>query len=161
MSDERRIDTTERREVPWLSVLLGYGPMLPLVLGAAGAWLLAGPLRSADIQLTLLFAATILAFLAGVRRGLSFRTAGGPTAAQIGTMLALFILALASLACLLRARLLSAAVLLAVGFTVTAALDPIAARTGEAPLFFARLRPTQMPIAAASLVAIAAALLAR
>ena len=35
-------------------------------------------------------------------------------------------------------------------------LDPIAARDGQAPLFLARLRPTQMPIAVASLVALLA-----
>ena len=35
-------------------------------------------------------------------------------------------------------------------------LDPIAARDGQAPLFFARLRPPQMAIAVASLVALLA-----
>ncbi len=37
--------------------------------------------------------------------------------------------------------------LLIVGYVAIAVLDPIAARRGEAPLFFERLRPFQMPLA--------------
>ena len=47
-------------------------------------------------------------------------------------------------------------VLLLVGFGAIAVLDPIAARRGEAPLFFARLRPVQIPIALLSLAALLA-----
>ena len=48
----------------------------------------------------------------------------------------------------------AALALLIAGFTAVAILDPIAARTGEAPLFFARLRPLQIPIAILSLCAL-------
>ena len=72
----REIDVVERDEVPWLSVLFGYGPMLPFVAGALAAWLLQGFWRSEAILLTVIWSASILAFLAGVRRGLSFRTVG-------------------------------------------------------------------------------------
>ena len=64
------------REVPWLSVVLGYGPMLPFVVGALLAWLTHGAIRAEIVLLTILYTASILLFLAGVRRGLSFRTAG-------------------------------------------------------------------------------------
>ncbi|WP_156311811.1 hypothetical protein [Methylobacterium platani] len=44
-----------------------------------------------------------------------------------------------------------AAVLLIAGFGLVAVLDPVAARRGETPLFFARLRPVQRPLAIVSL----------
>ena len=65
----RRFEITERAEVPWLSVLLGYGPMMPLVAGAVLGFLYRGAARAEIILLTILWAGTILAFLAGVRRG--------------------------------------------------------------------------------------------
>ena len=84
-----------------------------------------------------------MAFLAGVRRGLSFRTPGGARPAQIATVFWLFLLAIASL--VVPSRLLGLG-LLATGFASLAVLDPSAARQQEAPLFFARLRPIQMAI---------------
>ena len=36
--DARKITVTERPEVPWLAVLFGFGPMLPLVAGSLFAW---------------------------------------------------------------------------------------------------------------------------
>ena len=46
--------------------------------------------------------------------------------------------------------------LLIVGFTEITILDPVAARRGEAPLFFERLRPAQIPLAVLSLGALLA-----
>ena len=82
---------------------------------------------------------------------LSFRTEGGPALAQIATMFCLFVLALASLLALVHgfARVAVGCTLL--GFAAILVLDPIAARRGQAPLFFARLRPPQIAIAVASL----------
>ncbi len=74
----RTFEIAERPEVPWLSVVLGYGPMLPFVGGAVLAWVTRGAIRAEFVLLTILYTASILLFLAGVRRGLSFRTAGGP-----------------------------------------------------------------------------------
>ncbi len=152
----RTIRATEPRAVPWLSIVFGYGPMLPFVAGAAAAWWLRDDLGDALLYLTILWGCAILLFLSGVRRGVSFRTEGGPTLAQMATMIGLF--GLGFVALVLAALGLSAAALLLLigGFTAVAILDPIAARRGEAPLFFARLRPFQMPIAILSLIAMLA-----
>ena len=156
MTAEREIDVVEHPEVTWLSVVLGYGPMLPFVFGAIAAWTTKGDLRGEVVLLTIIWGSAILAFLAGARRGLSFRTEGGSTSAQIATMFCLFVLALASLVAVVHAYALSATGLLLLGFIAILILDPIAARHGEAPLFFARLRPPQMAIAVVSLIALLA-----
>jgi hypothetical protein len=140
--------------VPWLSLVLGFGPMLPFVAGAAAAWWLAGDPGRMALTLTLLWGCAILLFLSGVRRGVSFRTEGGATLAQIATMLALFALGWGALVAVVLGSAATATVCLLVGFGLIAVLDPIAARRGEAPLSFARLRPIQMPVALASLAAL-------
>ena len=81
-------------------------------------------------------------FLAGVRRGLGFFTEGGSRPTQVATSIWLFVLALAALV-LSYGEALAA---LAIGFLTVAILDPLAARQGEVPLHFARLRPPQMAI---------------
>ena len=158
---ERRLTVTERPEVPWLSLVLGYGPMLPFVAGAVAAWTTVAALRNEAILLTLLWAASILAFLAGVRRGLSFRTEGGPAPAQIATMFCVFVLALGAVIAAAHDVSGTAATLLLIGFSALWVLDPIAARAGQAPLFFRRLRPPQLAIAVASLAALLANMLLR
>ena len=47
------------------------------------------------------------------------------------------------------------ALALAAGFALAAVLDTLAARRGDAPAYFAGLRPAQLSIAALSLLAIA------
>jgi hypothetical protein len=128
--------------------------MLPFAVGAAGAWLLRGDLGDLAATLTILWGCAILLFLSGVRRGVSFRTEGGPTLVQIATMLTLFCLGLGALLAMTFGRPSWALGLLIVGFGLIAVLDPIAAGRGEAPLFFARLRPLQIPIAILSLAAL-------
>lgn len=154
--DARTITVTENRTVPWLATLFGYGPMLPFVAGAASAWWLRGDLGDAILYLTILWGCAILLFLSGVRRGLSFRTEGGERPAQIATMLGLFGLGFVALLAASLGQSVAALILLVLGFTAIALLDPIAARRGEAPLFFARLRPLQMPLAILSLAALIA-----
>jgi hypothetical protein len=145
---------TESRRVPALSLVLGYGAMAPFVAGAAVAWLLGrgGPATLAT-DLTVLWGGAILVFLAGVRRGLSFRTEGGPTLAQLAASLGLFALGLTALAA---PRAGPALALLLVGYATLAVLDPWAARRGEAPPFFARLRPLQMLVPIVGLAALLA-----
>ena len=60
-------------------------------------------------------------------------------------MIGLFGLGFAALVLATLDEAVPALVLLIVGFGAIAILDPIAARRGEAPLFFARLRPVQIP----------------
>ena len=152
----RTIRAYETRAVPWLSVVFGYGPMLPFVAGAVLVWVLRGPMAEAVFTLTLLWGCAILLFLSGVRRGVSFRTEGGATLAQIATMLSLFLLGYGALLAFALGKPVIALGLLIVGFTEITILDPIAARRGEAPLFFERLRPAQIPLAVLSLAALLA-----
>ncbi|WP_420391929.1 DUF3429 domain-containing protein [Acuticoccus sp.] len=148
------ITVTEPRSVPATSVFFGGIALVPMVVGAALGFVADGwaPLF---VDLTLLWGATIVIFLAGVRRGVSFRTMNGPTTSQLLVMLWLFGLGSGSL--LVTALSVGtgavppaaiASALLAVGFASLVILDPIAADRGEAPLFFKRLRPVQMPVAA-------------
>lgn len=155
--DGRTLRVTEPRAVPWLSIVFGYGPMLPFAAGALAAWGWRGTdLGQAAAALTILWGCAILLFLSGVRRGVSFRTEGGATVAQIATMIGLFSLGFAALVLATLGAAVPALLLLLVGFTAIAVLDPIAARRGEAPLFFARLRPVQVPIALVSLAVLLA-----
>ena len=139
---EPRTDTPTR--TPPLELLLGYGPAL--VILAAGALALAG----VPFALTLgcLWAAAILIFLAGMVRGLSFFTEGGPRMTQVGVMMARFVCGLAAL---LLPPILATPVL-AIGYLTSLIYDPIAARNGAAPRYFAQLRPPQMAIALMGLV---------
>ena len=102
-----------------------------------------------------------MTFLAGVRRGLSFRTPGGATASQIVTMLWLFCLGFAAIVATALSRFLPATALLLLGFLSLELLDPVAARKGEAPVYFSRLRPAQMALPLACLTGTALLLLLR
>ena len=137
----------EPGEVPRLSLLLGYGAMLPFPVAALAAW--AGGGWAAGWAI--LWGGVLLCFLSGVRRGLSFRTVGGATAAQIAVSAWLFLAGLAALAVPWPA---AAMLLLILGFGSLIWLDPGAAWRGEVPLYFARLRPWQMAIPVASLLAL-------
>ena len=154
MTKERHVEITERPEVPWLSVVLGYGPMLPIVAAAVMSWSVNADLRTGTIALAAIYAASILAFLGGVRRGVSFRTEGGPQIAQIVTMAGLWLGAFLALVCVNAGMTGVAYGLLIIGYATIMVFDPIAARAGQAPLFFARLRRPQMIIAIASLIAL-------
>ena len=148
----RTIIAHEPRRIPWLDLVFGFGPMVPIAVGAGAAWWLNGqPLDYLVALFTLLYAASILLFLAGVHRGVSFRTEGGPRLSQIATMLILYGLGLASLLAAVMGKAVPALAMLILGFAAVMVLDPIAARAGAVPLAHARLRPLQMPIAVVSL----------
>ena len=72
---------TERPEIPADAIVLGYGPVLVFPLAALTVWL--APLAPALLaaELVRVVGGTLLCFLGGVRRGLSFRTEGGPKGA--------------------------------------------------------------------------------
>lgn len=152
--DTVSLRVTEPREVPALSLVLGYGPMLPFVGGAALAWICPDPWRMVLFNLVVFWAVAICTFLAGVRRGVSFRTVGGPTVSQIATMMWLFCAGLGSLVLWSFGEARWSLPLLAVAFFSIGILDPIAARKGEAPLFFAKLRPPQMILPVVGLLAL-------
>ncbi|MEH3107044.1 MAG: DUF3429 domain-containing protein [Sphingomonas fennica] len=135
-------------DIPRTPALLAMGPVLLLpLLGIAALFL---PTATAGIPVTIgqMWAAVLLLFLAGVRRGLSFFTEGGPRAVQIATAIGLFVLGVAGLLLPLRAALVA----LIVGYAAIGILDPRAARRGEVPAWFAGLRPRQMAVALAGLI---------
>ena len=148
----RTLTAHEPRRIPWLDLVLGFGPMVPIAAGTAAAWWLNGqPLDYLVALFTLLYAASILLFLAGVHRGVSFRTEGGPRVSQMVTMLVLYGLGLSSLFAAVLGKAVPALAMLILGYAAIGVIDPIAARTGAVPLAHARLRPIQMPIAVVSL----------
>ncbi len=143
-----RFTVTERSEVPVLGLLLGGSAMVPFALFSVALWLLPASRAHTVLGWLLVWGGAILAFLAGVRRGLSFRTPGGERPAQIATMLWLYLLAIGALLIPWTALQLG---LLGAGYLSLAILDPAAARRQEAPLFFVRLRPAQMAVPLAAL----------
>jgi hypothetical protein len=148
----RPSDGTEdpKGRAPWESFVLAYAAMVPVVAGSVAAWVLAdGDGMVAD--LTSAWAGGVVCFLAGVRRGLSFRQEGGPTLAQLAAMLWLFVLGVGSL---LLPWLVVALGLQIAGFATMAVLDPVAARRREVPRYFARLRPVQMLVPIVALAAL-------
>ena len=132
-----------KTRTPLISLALAYSAMLPIAAGTIGALAFKGGISLAAECLAIRWAGATLCFLSGVRRGLSFRQKSGPTAAQLGSMLWLFVLGAGSL---LTSRRTPALLFLVIGYCSEAALDPIAARRREAPRYFARLRPLQLAI---------------
>ncbi|OYV37664.1 MAG: hypothetical protein B7Z80_12210 [Rhodospirillales bacterium 20-64-7] len=115
--------------------------MLPPPVCAALAWMLAPQWASIPLRFAILWCGALLCFFAGVARGLSFRQPGGPTFGQLGGMLCLFVLGIFALVCPAPAMALLG---LLAGFAFLLVHDPQAAEEGEAPRYFARLRPVQM-----------------
>ncbi|WP_454886020.1 DUF3429 domain-containing protein [Sphingomonas oryzagri] len=140
-------DTLPR--IPLTSLIFGYGPILPLPIAALMAWTLPPPVPTVVMWLAIWWAASILIFLAGVRRGRSFRGDEEARAAPLIAMVWLFLLGAGAL---VSPTPLMSLVLLAIGYASVAILDPIAARRGEAPPHFARLRPPQMGVALIGLI---------
>ncbi|PAX07214.1 DUF3429 domain-containing protein [Sphingomonas lenta] len=139
--------------IPVNSAVLGYGPMLPLVVAALGAWFGAGMLPEFALRLAIIWAALVLAFIAGVRRGFGFGVDRASTWSEIASSTTYF--ALAGLA-LVAPRADWALMLLIGGYLFAAWADRRAALAGNAPLHFARLRPPQLVLGAAALAALLA-----
>ena len=155
--ESRKATITERDRVPWDAIFFGYGAMLPFPVTVMAVWLGGAALELPAIRLVTLWGAVILIFLSGVRRGLSFRTPRGPRVSQIMMMLWLFLAGLGALALPVR----DAMILLIPGYLSLLVLDPIAARHGETPLYFARFRPWQMAVPVVSLLMLVGLTLSR
>ena len=126
-------------------LLLGTSALVPLVACAALTWLAPSTAQPLVRTLAVIWAASLLAFFAGVRRGLTFSEAGGGRPSELATMLATFGLGVISLV------LLSPA-LAAVGLGGVGLLDAAAARRREAPGYFVVFRPPQMLAAVIALL---------
>jgi hypothetical protein len=135
-----------RAHMGW-DIALGLSALAPLFLCAGLAFL--GPYVPALIPRTLsvMWSACLLAFFAGVRRGLGFSEAGGAGRGEIATLLGLFALAVA-------AMMFCSPALAAVGLVCVGALDAWAARRGETPAYFTAFRPIQMALAAAAMLVV-------
>ena len=134
--------------VPLTSLVFGFGPMLPLVVAGIGAWLLPPLWPLLLIQLAITWAALILTFIGGVRRGFGFGERRVSTVAELVSAGLYLLLALAAL---IAPRPSVALSVLIVGYVVAALLDRRAAVAGDAPMHFARLRPPQFLLGAAGL----------
>lgn len=137
--------------VPVNSAILGYGPMLPLIAAALAVWFTTGDLPEIALRLAIIWAALILTFIAGVRRGFGFGVDRASTPSEIASSTGYF--ALAGLA-LIAPRPDLALGLLVLGYLLAAVLDRRAALAGNAPLHFARLRPPQLTLGAMALAAL-------
>jgi len=144
-----------RRTIPTSSLIFGYGPMIPFVLGAIGTWSNTA-WHSPAMGLTIIWGGLILSFVAGVRRGFGFGHAQATLMSELVAMMSYFSMAGATLILAWLGYLPQAISLLALGFGIVAIADYRAAKAGDAPAHFAKLRPPQMAIAVLSLLAILA-----
>lgn len=149
------MDHTEDRQTrpPPLSLFLAYAAVVPIPIAALLSLMTDFTVSLWLARLTVVWSGAVLCFLAGVRRGLSFRQEGGATFGQLAAMLWLFLLG--ALALLLPWRV-PALVLLLVGYASLALLDPMASHRGEAPRYFVHLRPLQMLIPVLGLIVLLA-----
>ncbi len=148
MTQRRKLTLCETPRVPLDGLILGWGPMLPFPVALVCVWFAPEEVGALMQSGVVFWGAALLIFLSGVRRGLSFRTEGGPRWTQLAMFAWLF---WTGVAALLAPASWALALLLA-GFISLLVLDPIAARRGEVPLYFARLRPWQMAVPVASLI---------
>lgn len=153
------MDSRERRRgepdgSPRIDRLFAYGAMLPLIAGALVLWFAPEAQSFLALNLTLFWGASVLLFIAGVRRGVSLSQPGGAAIAEIAAMLGLFIAGVASLVATIWAFPLVAALLQIAGFAGLAILDRAAA-PNDGPLPMERLRPLQICVPIAVLAAVA------
>ncbi len=143
-----------RPDIPADGVLLGYGPMLPLVVAGIAAWVLPPPWPFWAVQLGIIWGALVLAFIAGVRRGFGFGYPRASKPVEIATSIIYFTLAGLGLVI---GRPSAALMPLILGYALAALLDRRAALSGNAPAYFATLRPRQLLLGAAGLAGLCAA----
>ena len=140
--------------IPLSSLVLAYGPVLPLPLAAIGWLLLPFPWPGGLLWLAVWWGGAILTFLAGVRRGLSFQGVGA-SFPELALMTWLFVLGAGAIAAALAVHTpLLPLTMLVLGYATLAIVDPISARRGRAPAHFETLRPLQMGVALIGLIAL-------
>ena len=153
------MDSRERRRgepagSPRIDRLFAYGAMLPLIAGTLALWFAPEAQSFLALNLTLFWGASVLLFIAGVRRGASLSQPGGAAIAEIVAMLGLFLAGVASLVATIWAFPLVAALLQIAGFAGLAILDLVAA-PNDGPLPVERLRSAQICVLVAVLAAVA------
>jgi hypothetical protein len=141
-----------------MDLALAWGVMAPFVACALAAWLTQGAAQAVAMSLAIIWGGAILAFAAGVRRGLGLLHPGAARWAQVGVVLWTFILAFGSMIAL---KPLTSLGLLILGYSSLALLAHLSVRRAEVPARFGKFRPVQMAVAALSLCAVAVRLLMR
>ncbi|MCW7543953.1 DUF3429 domain-containing protein [Aurantimonas litoralis] len=153
--DNRTSRRGEPAGSPQIDRLFAYGAMLPLIAGALALWFAPEAQSFLALNLTLFWGASVLLFIAGVRRGASLSQTGSAAIAEIVAMLGLFLAGVASLVATIWAFPLVAALLQIAGFASLAILDRAAAPNDDGPLPVERLRPLQICVPIAVLAAVA------
>lgn len=138
-----------RAHMGW-DVGLGLLALLPLLGCAVLAFDPNFP-RGTVARAAVTWCACLIAFFAGVRRGLTFSERGGARLSELATMLGLFAVAVASL-------LAASAALAALGLVAVAVLDAVAARRGQAPGYMTLFRPIQLAVGAICMLVVQARL---
>ena len=128
-------------------LLLGSSAVVPILGAAIFAW--SAPSGPAYVvrALSVIWSGSLLAFFAGVRRGLTFSEAGGGRPGELMTMLGFF-------ACGVVSIVLLSPVVAAAGLAAVGALDAWSARRSESPRYFSLFRPPQMALAVLALGAL-------
>lgn len=126
-------------------VALGLATLLPLFACATLAFMPTIAPVIITRTLAVIWASGLLAFSAGVRRGLSFTTSTDSGGHSVMTQLALFGAAMLSM-------MFCSPVFAAIGLVGVGALDALAARRVQAPAYFTPLRPIQMALGAAAML---------
>ena len=148
--EQTSADIAKPQTTPALSLGLGFGAMAPIAATSALALSENAGLARLGRVASVVWSASILLFLAGVRRGLSFRQPGGPTTGQIASSLWYFVAGAGAVSAAVlddfRGTLRIPLLLLLGGFSTLALFDRQAAKKLEAPPFFSQLRPVQMLI---------------
>jgi hypothetical protein len=150
-----------RAPIPFLSLVFGYGPVAPFAAAAVGAWTMPAPWPGLATRLAVIWGGIILVFVAGVRRGYGFGDSGASTFREIATMIVYVVLGGLSLVFASFGLPMVALWVQLASFIVVPIFDRKAAFTGDAPPYFARLRPPQMTIVILALAALIARLASR
>lgn len=151
----RRRRSDQPAKVPTLSIVLGYGPVALLPLAAIISAALP-PQPGFNLLLGgQLWAAGVLIFMGGVRRGLSFDRAAAQLPRQLSAAIVYFLIGVIAMIVPIGPAFL----LLMLGYALAGWSDRRAARAGDVPLHFAKLRPIQAAIAVVGLAALLGRLL--
>jgi hypothetical protein len=132
-----------------VDLALGVAAMGPIIIVGIGVWLIPQSTGVPIAIAAVMWSGALLAFFAGVRRGLSFSERGGARLSELSSMLWLFGLGVLTL-------IFESPLIGTVGFGSLAVLDSMAARRLQAPHYFKRFRPAQMVVAMAGLALILA-----
>ena len=151
----RMIDATDRiersedlgRSKRGFDLLLGSSAIVPILACAMLVWIDPTAPRNLVRALVVIWTGSLLAFFAGVRRGLTFSEAGGGRPGELATMLGFFSLGVIAI-------VLLSPILAAIGLAAVGALDAWSARRRESPPYFSVFRPPQMALGVLALAAI-------